>query len=562
MDKSALIQEQSWPPRGGQVIYRVTLRDVRSKENIGVLRNIEEPRCVLPADWLRHPEDMAMRVEVQEFGKDEWTTWVPFFMLGEIDSPVQWIKTTENAGKFPVRMIVRYADRDDILLDEARFGDFPLPEDLAPRGANLRYRFLRYDHAEKRWVDLGGYTSFIYCPIERFIHSEDQSQSSLRYGTRPRPYLFTIDVEVNMRYQRMPDPATVVNEHVFGVTPRGGPTGYGIHYIMDALDARGMKGTFFVDVLMEHQVGENGTRRTIDAILSRGHDVQLHMHPNPNLYFSDSPTLRALGLNFARHRDVDSFRGAMDLAVESYLRFTGMQPIAFRSGSYIFRDEFFPVLKEFGIQVDSSIYAFKNFHASGWMRTRTTPFIHSSGILEVPITWMQTEIMGKSNVLQHTLKLGSQAGQVLTGMQEFWRRYPLPQVTLIHSYSLLKELKDASDEARQAWNGGLASLLSEELYKTCHLGNSTTKTTMDGAYLERIHSLNSLLDTLASDETIRTYTFSEIAGMDRQYLVLDSAVDPVIRYDVSAGLAEEIGLQRYSSSYLQHLDVEGCRGEY
>lgn len=341
------IKEQSWPPKQGKVTYRVTIRDVKSNANIGVLRNLDESRCVLPDAWLRYPESTAMRVEVQVSGEDEWTTWIPFFILGMPENPVQLIKPPADAGGFPVRLIVRPNNSDAILLDESRMGIFPLLESLAPAGSNLRYKFMRYDHGEKKWLDLCRYSALVFRAREPIISVNAQNTVELPNNPLLRPYLFTVDVEVNMRYQRIPDPATVVDEHIYGVTP-GGSKGYGIKYIMDALDARGMKGTFFVDVLMEYQVGESNTRRAIDAILHRGHDAQLHLHPNPNLYFADKPSLQKVGLTYARTRDVCSFRVAMELATESYFRFTGKQPLAFRNGSYIFRDEFFPVLKEFG----------------------------------------------------------------------------------------------------------------------------------------------------------------------------------------------------------------------
>lgn len=556
------IREQSWPPKQGNVLYRVTIRDINSNANIGVLHNLSESRCLLPSEWLKHPEITAMRVEVRACDEADWSTWVPFFVLGLPGNTVQWIKRPENLGGFPMRIIVRPHNGDAILLDESRMGDFPLQENLAPTGSNLRYKFMRYDHGEKKWLDFGGYMALVFRRCEPIISVTAQGTAKLPEGLTSRPYLFTVDVEVNMRYQRIPDPATAVDEHVFGITPGGGATGYGINYIMDALDARGMKGTFFVDVLMEYQVGEMETRRTIDAILDRGHDAQLHLHPNPNLYFSEKSSVRNIGLTFARNRDVTSFRGAMELAAEAYFRFTGKMPIAFRNGSYIFREEFFAVLKEFGIKIDSSIYAFKNFHAPEWMRTRTTPFIHPTGILEIPVTWMYVKSPRENRVLQHTLKIGSQARQVLDGMQEFWRFHAFPQVTLIHSYTLLNEfkLKDvAASDAKREWNNKLAELVSEDLYKIMHLDARAMKTTMDGIYPERELSLNGYLDALATDQGIRACTFTELSGMDPDSLVLDAAMDPLIEYDTIKKAMRKIGLQRYSYSYLQYLDAKGGR---
>lgn len=55
---------------------------------------------------------------------------------------------------------------------------------------------------------------------------------------------------------------------------------YGIPLIMDIADADKIPTTFFVEVLNKHHFGEAETREVCKYILDRGHDVQLHLHPN------------------------------------------------------------------------------------------------------------------------------------------------------------------------------------------------------------------------------------------------------------------------------------------
>jgi hypothetical protein len=64
------------------------------------------------------------------------------------------------------------------------------------------------------------------------------------------------------------------------------------------------------------------------------------------------------------------------------------------------------------------------------------------------------------------------------------------------------------------------------------------------------------------DQSIKAFTFTELSGMDAESLVLDAAMDPLIEYDAVRMAYREIGLQRYSYSYLQYLDTMGGRHDY
>ena len=555
-----------WPAKPGHVRYRVTVRQVRTNENIGVLRYLTEPSCTIPVEWLTKPDETSMSVQVVEItpngGGEEWVTWVPFFVLGEPDEVVAWIDSPVKPDGFPIRIMVRPIQGDSILLDEARCGErFPLRHGLGvPKGTRIRYKFMRYDHATRKWVDLTGYLPLVYGR-----HSASTSIRVRETGSQPvdgadhraRQFFFTVDVEINMRHQRLANAATAVDEHIFGITPGGGNTEYGIRYIMDALDARGMKGTFFVDVLMEYQVGEDGLRRALDAILEQGHDVQLHLHPNPNLQYAKEESLRRLGVAYSKTRSIDSFRSAMDLAVGLFERRTGHAPVAFRNGSYIFQDEYFPVLREYGIRFDSSLYAFKNSEVSPWLRARSMPFMHRSGVMEIPVTWA-IEIRGnnKTSIVQHTIKMGRQGTNLNDAMRAQWAIPPAALVTLIHSYTLLEGRK-TSDQERLDWNKSLRELVDENQYKIISMSARYAKTTMDGPLNDRLTSLNHRLDMVAGDSRIQTHTFSDLAILSSEQLTFDAVIDPVFEYDVRSSRPRPSGLQRYNGSYLQYLDAKG-----
>ena len=57
------------------------------------------------------------------------------------------------------------------------------------------------------------------------------------------------------------------------------PRALGIELIMDELERYGHAGTFFVEALGSAYFGEAGLAEVVHALVSRGHDVQLHTHP-------------------------------------------------------------------------------------------------------------------------------------------------------------------------------------------------------------------------------------------------------------------------------------------
>jgi len=563
--------EQKWPVKSGLVRYRVAVRNALTGIMIGVLRDLSEPCCVLPEEWLSDLDHTAMRVEIADLLPDgttgDWATWVPYFLLGSPTEADVWLDSPVSDG-FPTRLIIRNAQGNRILSDQTRReGRFPLETGLAPHGARLSYTFMRYHHAASNWIDIAAPTIFQYGAQVPTDYTEISSVTqpdgcASEPGDRDtRLFFFTVDVEINMRYQRIPDSDSSVDEHVFGVTPAGGEKEYGIRYIMDALDARKMKGTFFVDVLMEYQVGEMGLRRTLDALLERGHDVQLHLHPNPNLYFAADKTIRQIGIAYAKTRKRDTFREALELAIRLFERRCGYMPVAFRNGSYVLKDEYFEVLKEFGICFDSSLYAFKNNETAPWIRARTSPFLHNSGIIEIPVTWAVRRSQQGTVTFQHSVGIGRQAEQVDESMRAFWGLVHEPLVTVIHSYSLLRIHRNRPDAERLAWNQQLKSMVAKEQYRMLYLdGKLEQKMTLDGPDPLRLTALDARLDMIARDPRVRAITFADLPQIPPSQLIRDSVIDPIIEHDNSSASNRLTGLQRYNVSYLEHLDAQGACG--
>src|SRR3990172_10992364 len=94
----------------------------------------------------------------------------------------------------------------------------------------------------------------------------------LSAGAAPVSTFVTVTVDVES--WRAGDPRT----QIWGVTPASSEA-HGISKIMDIMDSREVKGTFFLNVYEAAEHGEVELAEIARAIHERGHDLQLPSHP-------------------------------------------------------------------------------------------------------------------------------------------------------------------------------------------------------------------------------------------------------------------------------------------
>jgi len=277
-------------------------------------------------------------------------------------------------------------DRTDarIAFDQTVAGtarEVPIPGELCNHDLVMRTRPL----LGGEWRD---WTEFRPLPRDFVLGERRGSRPPLSAGDKPGLLLmFTIDTECSVLRQPQPDPDRVVDELIFGDFNNGGSPG-GIGLQMDLLEHFGFRGTFFVDVLMEFEHGQRALERTIEAIVERGHEVELHVHPE-HLGWSAEPHAVELAAELSKGgmHGQDVFRRVLELSVDLFERRAGRRPIAYRAGAYRISDSHFQVLEEFGIRIDSSVQPYFNSRVADWMRTRTQPF-HVGEVLEIPPTFV------------------------------------------------------------------------------------------------------------------------------------------------------------------------------
>lgn len=553
----------SWKEHAHAVGYRVIL--YRSEGEEYVKLEVPDAECRVPPDALDPRGRYDWRVEYRAAARGEWQPLFPYVGLDRDPPPAPAIVLSwPDAGALAYRVIVRDETADAILHKLGVMGTQLVLDPLwLPADHVMRWRVQQSVGAD--WVDWSEYESL---PAPVSVEASDPPAASTPLTIRsatplptaqvstlgPRALaLFTCDTEVSMRMVRDPSPGRGLNEQVFG---RVGGREVGIHYLMDRLDEHGMRGTFFVDVLMEFQFGERALKTVVDAILSREHDVQLHLHPAPHLRFSDDPAVRALHSALIGD-DPQQFSDALQIGIEVFERAVGVLPVAYRSGAYHLTDAYLPVLSRHGIHIDSSLWPFRNCRVSPWMWSRTQPF-WVDDVLELPISWiLRDQLDGLSYeqfapVLHPRFQTGvlREARLPTTGP-------PLVWTYIAHSYSMLQKLDDPDPAAYQRWNTAVEKLWPAAEFPIGKLTPDAPVRHYGPPDERRMTAFDDLLASLGARGDIESITLAELQARDPRSLGLGAphaGVEPLGIWHDAAGQGGLTVSQRYSSWYLEHLE--------
>ncbi|MBW6401903.1 polysaccharide deacetylase family protein [Roseomonas sp. HJA6] len=171
------------------------------------------------------------------------------------------------------------------------------------------------------------------------------ARAARRFAALPAIFTFTVDVET----------------HPGGSGPTG-PTAR----LLDLLEARGSRGTFFIlDSVTRSEPG------LVREIARRGHEIASHGHAHRHLA-EEAPA---------------AFRMAMATARDRLAALTGFAPVGFRAPYFSLTPAagWVPeVLAELGFAYSSSLLPARN-PLAGWPGAPRGPFRWPSGLLELPV---------------------------------------------------------------------------------------------------------------------------------------------------------------------------------
>ena len=427
--------------------------------------------------------------------------------------------------------------------------DVAIPDERSNHDLVMRARALCGD----RWDE---WSEFRPLPLEVILGERREPRAQLSASDDPGLLLvFTVDTECSVLRQPNPDPDSVVDELIFGDFDNGRrPGGIGLH--MDLLEHFGFRGSFFVDVLMEFEHGQAALERTVEAIVERGHEVELHVHPE-HLQRPHDPRAERMAAELSGGRvwrDRDLFRRLIELSVDLFERRVGRRPVAYRAGGYRSSDVQFAVLEEFGILIDSSVQPYFNSLVSDWMRTRTQPF-RVGGVLEAPPTYLvlnekpdrwETRAFAPNPHLGDPISaLPAQAGVP-----------PRVATFVSHSFQLLHRHESEDPEEVEAFAQRLRSSLPTD-FADQYLAGSPGAVRTFGEEVDEtlVAAVAGILRRVADRPDARCVTYAELAAVADRFWPDERhpPTDPVPLCDRNEGVTGVSGAQVFSPGLLTHL---------
>lgn len=265
----------------------------------------------------------------------------------------------------------------------------------------------------------------------------------------PLRVLFTIDTEVSMGGAlRDPELQPVgVDRRIWGETDDGYA---GIDLFMDVFDEFGLRAVFFFEVCGRNIVDAEGLARAARHIEQRGHDVELHVHPEFRL---DLEAVRqgaqAKPSAILADYSVEEQSRILARAAEVLERWTGRRPTAFRAGGFAGDQRAIEAVANAGIPVDSS-YNLWSIGAGPCQFDLDPPLndvcLLDRGVIEVPVTCYQAS--GPRGGMRQFDLAAVNATEGIAILEEMYAVGMRVACTVTHSFRLIKTTDVQYTDAR------------------------------------------------------------------------------------------------------------------
>ncbi len=195
--------------------------------------------------------------------------------------------------------------------------------------------------------------------------------------------LITIDTELSSGLHRQG--VSLADNLDISIHARCTEGDFGVAYQARALESAGLKAIFFIDPMPVLIFGAEFLKPIVAEILTRGHDVQLHLHTEW-LDLIDRPPVSSRGQHLCQFQEEEQQR-LISCAAELLCMTGAPAPIAFRAGNYGADDRTLRALHRLGMRYDTSFnprFAGQQSRIS-LDRHQTQPSMHH-GVLELPVS--------------------------------------------------------------------------------------------------------------------------------------------------------------------------------
>jgi hypothetical protein len=272
---------------------------------------------------------------------------------------------------------------------------------------------------------------------------EDRTRSlllphpSARPSSEPLHFMFTIDTEISLG-GALGDRSLLpvgADRRIWGQTERGR---YGIELFMDVFEEHGMRGIFFFEPFGSRIVDPRPLEDAARMITERGHDVELHVHPEFRIDLEAARRAGKTPSGFLREYPLDEQRIMLREAADLIEDWTGRRPIAFRAGSFGFDRRGTDALAQEGLQFDSSYNVWAiDVGICGFERTPELNDVAllSNGILELPVTNLRAR--GIRGGLRNFDLASLAVTEMIAVIEQMWASGTRVCTSLTHSFRLL-----------------------------------------------------------------------------------------------------------------------------
>ncbi len=133
----------------------------------------------------------------------------------------------------------------------------------------------------------------------------------------------------------------------------------GIERIMNELEACGFRGTFYTEAIGAETFGLDGLRKVCTQLLDRGHDVQLHLHPNlrePNWHSKKAEQPDDNIASYPPETQVRLLKEGIDILASAGVPRADI--LSYRAGNFGASNETWHAMREAGLVLSSNDNAF------------------------------------------------------------------------------------------------------------------------------------------------------------------------------------------------------------
>jgi peptidoglycan/xylan/chitin deacetylase (PgdA/CDA1 family) len=235
--------------------------------------------------------------------------------------------------------------------------------------------------------------------------------------------LLTVDTEADIHQGRIISLEQMVYCRING-------SEYGIHRMMDLADRYNARMTFFVSVFEHRRMGMGPVMTVCKDIAQRGHEVQLHTHPN---WIYEHRFMWGYPLE----KQIELIKEGKDVIYESI----GKYPIAHRAGGFGANEDTLLALKKNGIKVDST-FLYSQYSRLSPSKFQPNCVSEYNGVLEVPVTVFNQFKIGKIKP-KRVFDINANSLAELKFVLNSAKKSGLPFVNLLmHSFSFVHFGKD------------------------------------------------------------------------------------------------------------------------